>query len=43
MIKAVKSVYISFMIAVGGLTAFPQQSIDARPVVGVAEFSCQED
>ena len=43
MIKAVKTVCISFMIAVGGLTAYPQQSVDARPVVGVAEFSCQED
>lgn len=43
MIKAVKTVCISIMIVVGGLTAFPQQSIDYRPVVGVAEFTCQED
>ncbi len=42
MIKAVKTGFISIMIAVGGVTAFPQQSIDTRPVVGVAEFSCQE-
>ncbi|MDE6008127.1 MAG: CsgG/HfaB family protein [Muribaculaceae bacterium] len=31
------------MIAMGGLLAYPQQSVDARPIVGVAEFSCQED
>lgn len=43
MINAVKTVCISIMFAVGGLTAFSQQSVDARPVVGVAEFSCQED
>lgn len=43
MIKAVKTVCISIMIAVGGLTAYSQQSADSRPVVGVAEFSCQED
>lgn len=30
------------IIAVGSLIAFPQQS-DNRPVVGVAEFSCQEN
>lgn len=43
MIKAVRTVCISIMIAMGGLLAYPQQSIDARPVVGVAEFSCQEN
>lgn len=43
MIKAVKTVCISVMIAMGGLWAYPQQSVDARPVVGVAEFSCQEN
>lgn len=43
MIKAVKTACISIMIAVGGLTAYSQQSVDARPVVGVAEFYCQED
>ncbi|MDE6643840.1 MAG: CsgG/HfaB family protein [Muribaculaceae bacterium] len=31
------------MIAMGGHLAYPQQSIDNRPVVGVAEFSCQEN
>lgn len=39
----VKTVCISLMIAMGGLPAYPQQSVDTRPVVGVAEFSCQED
>lgn len=39
----VKIVCTSIMIAMGGLMGYPQQSIDARPVVGVAEFSCQED
>ena len=43
MIRTVKTVCISLMIAMGGLLAYPQQSVDARPVVGVAEFSCQED
>lgn len=43
MIRAVKTVCISLIVAVGGLMAYPQQSVDARPVVGVAEFSCQED
>ncbi len=43
MINAVKTVCISMMIAMGGLMAYPQQSVDARPVIGVAEFSCQED
>lgn len=43
MIKALKNVCISIMLAVGGLTAYPQQSVDARPVIGVAEFSCQEE
>ena len=43
MSKAVKPVCISIMLAVGGLTTYPQQPVDARPVVGVAEFSCQED
>ncbi len=43
MIKTVKTVCISIMIAMGELTAFPQQSVDNRPVIGVAEFSCQED
>lgn len=43
MIKMVKIVCTSIMIAMGGLMGYPQQSIDARPVVGVAEFSCQED
>lgn len=43
MIKAVKTVCISIMIAMGSLLAYPQQSVDARPVVGVAEFSCQEN
>lgn len=43
MIKTVKTVCISTMIAMGSLLAYPQQSVDARPVVGVAEFSCQED
>lgn len=43
MIRMVKTVCISLMIAMGGLPAYPQQSVDTRPVVGVAEFSCQED
>lgn len=43
MIKAVKTVCFSIMIAVGGQMAHPQQSTDSRPVVGVAEFSCQEN
>lgn len=43
MIRTVKTVCISLMIAMGGLPAYPQQSVDARLVVGVAEFSCQED
>ena len=43
MINAVKAVCISVMIAVGGGSAFSQQSSDSRPVVGVAEFSCQEN
>ncbi len=43
MIKAVRTVCISIMIAMGGHLAYPQQSIDNRPVVGVAEFSCQEN
>ncbi len=43
MIKAVKAVCICIMIALGEPTAFPQQSVDTRPVVGVAEFSCQEE
>ena len=42
MIKTVKTVCIILMIAMGSLWAYPQQSVDARPVVGVAEFSCQE-
>ena len=43
MIRTVKTICISLMIAMGSLPAYPQQSVDARPVVGVAEFSCQED
>lgn len=43
MIRTVKTVCISLMIAMGSLSGYPQQSVDARPVVGVAEFSCQED
>ena len=43
MIRTVKTVCIILMIAMGGLPAYPQQSVDARLVVGVAEFSCQED
>ncbi len=43
MIKAARTVCISFVIAMGGLVAYPQQSADVRPVVGVAEFSCQEN
>ena len=43
MINTVKTVCISLVIAMGSLSAYPQQSVDARPVVGVAEFSCQED
>lgn len=39
----VKTVCISLMIAMGSLLAYPQQSVDVRPVVGVAEFSCQEN
>lgn len=43
MINTVKTVCINLILAVGGLNAFPQQAVDARPVVGVAEFSCQEN
>ena len=43
MIRMVKTVCISLMIAMGSLLAYPQQSVDVRPVVGVAEFSCQEN
>lgn len=43
MIRTARTVCISLMIAMGGLSAYPQQSVDVRPVVGVAEFSCQED
>lgn len=43
MIAVIRTVCIGFMIAVGNLVAFPQQSTDCRPVVGVAEFTCQED
>lgn len=43
MIRSIKTIIISTMIAMGGVTAFPQQSADNRPVVGVAEFSCQEN
>ncbi len=43
MITAVRTVCAGLMIAAGSLMAFPQQSADNRPVVGVAEFTCQED
>lgn len=43
MIKTVKIVCSTIMVAVGWLMAYPQQSADTRPVVGVAQFSCQED
>lgn len=43
MMNTVRTVAISFLIVAGGLVAYPQQSADNRPVVGVAEFSCQED
>ena len=43
MIRVVKTVGISLILSVGSLLAYPQKFIDARPVVGVAEFSCQED
>lgn len=42
MIRSIKTIIISTMIAMGGVNAFPQQSADNRLVVGVAEFSCQE-
>lgn len=43
MITAVRTVCAGIMIAAGSLMAFSQQSADSRPVVGVAEFTCQED
>ncbi len=43
MIKAVRSVCISIMTVVGSCLAYPQLITDTRPVVGVAQFSCQEN